>query len=268
MLPVGTAAHDLPTTLPAWDHPAMPVPVRLLQVLGLAIVLCSAFGAQFELRARPGLPPASSVPERQEVPAVVLGAALKADLAVTSPTRRAGSELWEARRWYPYLLVPFWALALAWVAWKPRARRGVGLALLVVTLGLAVLEAFYLAVEYAPLLPEVFGHAEALIAWAIVATVLLWRRAPDRSFEAVEAHVASQALLGWLHFLTLPATQARCWLDRHSVDDVACAVGTNFGAPFWWGIAGLVLLSLPVYLRPASSVRTIPAPIPPAPLTS
>lgn len=263
-----SAPYDLPRTLPAWDHPAMPLPVRLLQVLGLAIVVCSSFGAHFELRARPGLPPASSVRERQEVPAAVLGVALKADLAVTSTAQPPGSRLWEARRWYPYLLVPFWALALAWAAWKPRARRGVGLALLALTCGLAVLEAFYLAVEYAPLLPEVFGHAEALIAWGIVATVLLWRRAPDRSFAAVEAHVASQALLSWLHFLTLPATQARCWLDRHSVDDVACAVGTNFGAPFWWGIAGLVLLSLPVYLRPAPGVRAVPAPIPPAPLTS
>jgi hypothetical protein len=239
--------------------PAFP---RLLQWLGLAIVVVTAFGTHFELRARPGQPLAQVARGRQEVPAEVLGAALADDLSARGP----GLRLWEARRWYPYLLVPFWLVGLAWVALRPRARRPVGVGLLVLTLAVAVLEAFYLAVEYAPLLPDVFGQGEALIAWGIVATVLLWRRAPDRTPDAVEAHVASQAMLGWLHLLTLPATQARCWLDRHQVDDVVCAVGTNFGAAFWWGIAGLALMSLPVYLRPTRAAAPQAAAPPPAPV--
>jgi hypothetical protein len=232
----------------------MPRLVRTLQMLGLAIVALSAFWTQYELRAHPAWDTVLRTSSRQEAPAQVLGEALQADLEAGPP----GRHLWEARRWYPFALVPLWALALVWVVLRPVARARVGVALMLLAVGLAVLEAFYLALEYAPLFPDALGHAEAVLVWLLVSAVLLLRRAPDRNFAAVEAHVAAQALLGWMHLLTLPATQARCWLDRHSVDAVACAVASNFAVPFWWGIAGLALMSLPVYLRRVP--RSAPSP--------
>lgn len=225
----------------------MPVLVRRLQLLGLLVVALAAFLPHHERLVRPGQLPLPSRAERQERPAEVLASALGRDLAEGT----AGRHLWEARRWYPFVLVLLWALALLLVAWRPGWRGGVGLGLMLVALALAVLEACYLAVEYEPLLPHLLGPAEGLLAWGLVLAVLFVRRAPDRALGAVEAHVASQALLSWLHLLTLPATEARCWLGEHGTLDVACAVGANFQPAFWAALAGLTAMWLPTCLRRA-----------------
>lgn len=223
----------------------MPRLVRRLQLLGLLVVALAAFLPHHELVARPGQVTMRSRAERQERPAGVLAVALASDLSAGT----GGARLWEARRWYPFALVLLWALALLIVAWRPGSRTGVGLTLMLVALGLAVLEACYLAVEYAPLLPGLLGPAEGVIAWLVVLAVLFVRRAPDRALGAVEAHVASQATLSWLHLLTLPATQARCWLGEHDALAVAGAVCSNFQPAFWAAVAGLLAMSLPTYLR-------------------
>lgn len=223
----------------------MPALVRRLQLLGLLVVALAAFLPHHERLARPGQAPLPSRAERQERPAEVLASALGRDLAEGS----AGRHLWEARRWYPYVLVLLWALALGLAAWRPAWRTGVGTGLMLVALALAVLEACYLAVEYEPLLPHLLGPVEGLLAWALVLAVLFARRAPDRSLGAVEAHVAAQALLSWLHLLTLPATEARCWLGEHGTLAVAGAVCANFQPAFWAAVLGLLAMWLPTCLR-------------------
>lgn len=218
---------------------------RLPLLLGLALVLGAGFLPHHEPRAVPGrsLPPSASF--ASERPAELLATAVARGLE----RGRMGERLWEIRRWYPYALAPLWVAALL-VAWaRPRARRGVGAFLVLLTFAVAVLEARYLIVEYAPLFPDTLGRGEVALAWLLVVAVLAWRRRADRHVGAVEAHVAALALLSALHFLTLPATQARCWLDRHALVDVAGAVCQNFLPAFWTGFAGLLLVALPTYVR-------------------
>jgi hypothetical protein len=159
--------------------------------------------------------------------------------------------LWDHRTWYPFLLAPFWLGGLLLVAGAGGAarRRGVGLALLGLSVGIAVLEAFYLGTEYLPFLTGVAGRIELVLAWVAVVAVLFLRRRGARSVSAVEATIAAQALLGVLHLLTLPSSQVRVWLSAFPLGEALAAVGTNFLPGFWIALAGLAVAALPAYVR-------------------
>lgn len=186
-----------------------------------------------------------------QVPADVIEAEMGAALARRSPLEGA----WQARRWYPYALAPVWlaALALAWA--RPGWRRGVGAVLFALGVLVAAFEAIYLSFDYLPLL-AFLGRLEVLAAWLAVVAVLFARRRDDRGLGAVEAHVAAQALLGVLHLLTLPASQARVWLSDYPLADVLSAVTQNFRLPFWSGILALGVAAGAVYLRRGAGVES------------
>jgi hypothetical protein len=248
---------------------------RWLQVLGIAVFLATAFlplhcpERHPQLLARFG--GASHVTVTllgvEDVPARQVYDALRMDLTGSTP----GCRTWEVRRWYPFVLAPFWLWALLWAAGPSggaAARRSrAGAVLLTIAVAVAVLEACYLGVEYAALFPNVLGRTETVIAWLVVVAVLFVRRRADRSLGAVEAHVGAQALLSLLHLLTLPSSEARPWLASYAWSDVCAAVGTNFRPGFWLACAGLALASGATYLSrrrpvdvPAPSSEPVPSP--------
>ena len=89
---------------------------------------------------------------------------------------------------------------------------------------------------------------ETLLAWLFVVGLLVYRRRAFRHVGAVEAAVAAQALLAFVHCLTLPATQARGLAGALPFADVVGAVTTNFLPGFWVACVGLVLVALPAYV--------------------
>lgn len=167
--------------------------------------------------------------------------------------------LWEVRLWYPWLLAPLWLLALLLGGRRDGdgvRRRVAGGLLLLVTAGLVVLEGVYLASDYEALLPPPFGDVEAVVAFVAVLFVLLARRAPDRRVGAVEGHVGAQALLSFLHLLTLPGTFARRWyLAGADSRAIAARLLDGFPPPFVTAQACLLALGLVVLLRPARDPR-------------
>ena len=244
--------------------------LRALQWVGVALFAGSAFWPVFHFQAYPleGL----QVPDggvvltaggtsavigfhaagRAEIPAQELGSAVFEAVRGPAPTQ----PFWERRRWYPYFLLPVWILALGLAGQGGRWRRGAGAGLWLVALGLGVFEAAYLRAEYAPFLPGTAGVVEGVCVWLVVLAILFYRRPADRRLGAVEAGVASQALLGFVHALTLPATMARGWLEAFPADAVFQAVLRNYPAAFWVGCAALLVIALPVYLRPLRGARS------------
>ncbi|MDJ0522292.1 MAG: hypothetical protein QNJ90_09485 [Planctomycetota bacterium] len=224
--------------------------VRKLQWVGIVLVAASAFWPTLDVRAYPGHPPPPSgrtgaiLGGAREVPAHEIGTAVVE--AVRGPERI--QPLWESRRWYPWYLAPIWGLALLLAAGRIR-RRIVGGLVLLLTVGLIAFEAAYLRAEYLAFLPGWLGRLELGGAWLFIVAVLLYRRRGDRRIGAVEATCAAQALLGFVHGLTLPATMFRQWLPGNEAQEVLGAVLHNFPAPFWIGMGGLLIMSLPVYLR-------------------
>lgn len=195
-----------------------------------------------------------------DIPCEALGRALVRDLSSASPA----THLWRERRWYPFLLAPLWILALLYGAGSgPGAlarRRRAGALLLVLAAGLAVFEACYLAHEYAPLLPDLLGRAEGALVWLLVVAVLFARRRADRRLDALEAHVGAQALLGLMHFVTLPSSQARPWMREAALGDVARALVSNFPPAFWLALGLLALAAAPAYLGRGAAARVLPEP--------
>ena len=135
-----------------------------------------------------------------------------------------------------------------------RRRRIVGGSVLLLSVGIIAFEAAYLRAEYAAFLPGTLGRVEVAGAWAFIIALLLYRRAGDRHLGAVEAVIGAQALLGFIHGLTLPATMYRQWLPGRQAGTVFDAVLQNFAPAFWIGLVGLLMMALPVYLR-----RAVPA---------
>lgn len=238
---------------------------RCLQALCIAAFLVTGVAHAHEARLhpvaleRPGrfsASPAWPTGLEPDVPLSTLRAAVAHDLIGSG----GGSLLWRERRWYPFLLAPLWLAALLLVAGPSVAaasrRRAVGAGLLAAAVALAAFEAFYLGIEYAPLLPGLLGRAEVVLAWLFVVALLFVRRRADRHLGAVEAHVAAQALLGVAHLLTLPSSQVRVWLGAFPLEAAATAMLTNFRPAFWAGCLLLALSVLPVYLR------RLPAPAP------
>jgi len=226
-----------------------------LQWIGLLTVVVSAFLPTFHFTAYPVSDSTAAIATvhihvtgGREVPAQELGQAVAASLRGPERVR----PFWLARRWYPWYLALLWIPALLLVRGRPpasRRRRLVGATLWAVSLGLLIFEAAYLQAEYNPFLTGFLGRLEGFGAWLFVGSILLWRRRADRRLGAVEAVVASQALLGFVHALTLPATMARTWAGQHAWGSVVEAVAINFPAWFWLGTAGLCLAAVPAYLR-------------------
>jgi hypothetical protein len=214
---------------------------RVYPIAGLTVPATGVVLSSGEATARVGFHAVGA----REVPAQVLGAAIAEGLQGPSFTR----PFWERRRWYPYFLLPIWLLALVLGQRRERWRRPIGVLLWLLAFGLALFEARYLQSEYAPFLPGVAGRAEGVFVWLLVLSILFYRRPQDRHLGAIEACVASQALLGFVHALTLPSTMARGWWDAFPHDAVIEAVTRNYPPPFWLGCAGLLLIALPIYLR-------------------
>lgn len=244
----------------------MSASVHRLQHLGLALLVLSAFWPAYHFRAYPARGPLPAQAEAapvgflvagtRQVPAQEVGAALLA--ALRGPER--GLALWTSRPWYPYLLVPLWLVALLlarrWGDARGDARRRrLGAGLLLISAGVAVFEAFYLRADYASFLPGWLGRAELVGAWLLILVLLFYRRRADRHLGAVEAAVAAQASLAFVHLLTLPSTMARPWVGVYDMDSVARAIWLNFPPAFWIGCVGMLLVALPVYLR-----RALPSP--------
>lgn len=229
--------------------------VRALQWIGLAVLVVSAFLPTLQLRAFPaqsGAPEAwhaaMFVVSSPEVPSEVLGRAVWD----TFEGLGAACPFWSARRWYPWYLALLWLPALLLVRRQPagtRRRQVLGGTLWASSVGLLLFEAAYLHAEYLPLLSGVLGRIEGVGVWLVVAAILLYRRPQDRRLGAVEATVASQALLGFAHALTLPATMARAWIGGFPPRSVAEALWINFPPAFWAGSLALLLIALPTYFR-------------------
>lgn len=224
-----------------------------MQWVGLVLVLGSAFWPLLDVRSYPGpvLPDGTTrltpiTPGAREIPAQELGTALVE--SIRGPDRV--TPLWSVRRWYPWYLAPVWVLALVLGSGVGRARRRlVGVALLLLSFGVVAFEAAYLKTEYLAFFPGVVGRIELGCVWLLVIAILLYRRPADRHMGAVEASVAAQALLGFVHGITLPATMFRQWLAQRDAVVVLEAVLHNFKPAFWIGMAGMLIMALPVYLR-------------------
>lgn len=236
----------------------MRVTTRSLQFLGLALLAGCAFRPAYHFTAYPlsghvpqqaeAAPVGFYIAGTKQVPAYEVGGALLS--ALRGPDR--GHELWGARPWYPFLLAPLWLLALL-LAGPPgdparrRMRRVVDGALLLLAVGVAIFEACYLATDYVSLMSGALGFAEGMAAWLVILGMLFWRRRRSRHLGAVEAAVAGQALLGFVHLLTLPATMARPWVGLFDLGSVARAIWLNYLPPFWVACAGMLLIAMPVY---------------------
>jgi len=227
--------------------------VRALQWAGALLVAGTAFWPALHVCAYPvqaaaGGPGwiANAGSNLREIPARELGTAIVESLRGPDLV----GPLWDARRWYPWYLALPWGLALLLSGPGSRGRRRlVGGGLLLLGFGLIAFEAAYLRAEYASFLPGSLGRAEVGVAWICVVALLLYRRRGDRRVAAVEASVGAQALLGFVHGLTLPATMFRQWLPGRDAGTVVAAVLRNFPPAFWIGMLGLGLIFLPVYAR-------------------
>ncbi|MEZ6025224.1 MAG: hypothetical protein R3E85_03460 [Planctomycetota bacterium] len=202
-------------------------------LLALSAVLLAA-GLGVSLRAR-GLPyqdgaAAPRAPVREHVPLAELGRAAR-----TAWTDGDVEPLWASRLWYPYALAPLWVLALLLGGGAPHGlrRKLAGGLLVLVTLAVIPLEAAYLSNDYVAFLPPPFGDAEGVVVFVCVLFVLLARRPRDRHLAAVEGHVAAQALLSFLHMLTIPGTFARRWIeDGADVHAATTSLVEAFPLPF------------------------------------
>ena len=161
--------------------------------------------------------------------------------------------LWHARKWYPYLLVPFWAVALALFAWGgARARRAAGWGCLGLSVAIAAFEYAYISSDYVGFLPRSWARFETVVAWLVVCTILVARRG-GRSVTDAEACVSAQALLAVLHGGTFLVDDLRSWVgDGHGIGPIAHALFANYHWAYWVAMGALLLAAAPAYTRRAA----------------
>lgn len=226
--------------------------LRTLQWIGIACVAVSAalpaFGWQI---GTPGLPLALQ-PGPREV--VLIGPPSEARTPVAEIAGGftewvgggdAEDTLWSRRPIYAYALLPFWIAAILLARSR---RRLAGTLVWLVTTAVIVLEAAYLKSDYLPFFPQLLGNLETGIAWCVVVGLLVWRRPADRTLGAVEAGIGAQALLAFVHGLTLPATLFRDWYAESGSNTALSNALAEFRPGYWVGMAGFILIAAGGYL--------------------
>lgn len=246
----------------------MPTLLRRLQWVGLAFVVVSAalplIGWQI---GTPGLPqalqPGSSrivlvgPPNAVRTPGPEILSAV-GEWFDGSP---ASESLWSRRPIYAYALLPIWIVLLLLARRRPRTAGVLGWASIVAVI---VLEAAYLKSDYQPFFPAILGNLETGIAWCVVVAMLVWRRAPYRNLGAVEATIAAQALLSFVHGLTLPGMVVRDWYEGE-LSPVVRSVLEEFQAGYWIGMVGFLLIAVTGYVgrrRDGGTTSADPGPAP------
>ncbi len=169
----------------------------------------------------------------------------------------AWKAVWRVREWYPYLLLPFWLVALALAASSGRLERAAGWGCLALTLALAVFETIYVTRTYVGFLPQSARAFEVGFVCLVVVAVLFLRR--HRSLLDPAATVSAQALLAFLHGLTFPGHDVRVWVDDGaSLSGILGSLLHDYRPAFWLALAGLLVAAVPAYLR-ASPHRPVPS---------
>lgn len=229
----------------------MPTALRRLQWIGIALLLVSAALPAFAWSIGRPFQPGTWVRTAEEVvlvgpPGPERAPGLALWRGVRSALGGGGVDaLWVRRPVYAYGLVPLWILGLL----LARRRRPLAGALLwVLTLGVIGLEAKYLQNDYRPFFPALLGSLETGVAWCVVCALLVYRRPADRQVGAVESTIAAQALLAFVHGLTLPCTYVRDVVGELTVAQLAARVGDAFAPGFWIGMAGFLLVAIPGYV--------------------
>jgi len=149
--------------------------------------------------------------------------------------------MWSRRAVYTHAFLPVWLIALL-IAW--RRPKTANVLLWLVTLAVAVLEAFYLNSDYKSFLPGWAGRAESALSWGGVVAVLLYRPRRHRRWDAYQATIGAQALLALMHAATLPASVLRDWYGTFGTEAISGRVLEQFEPGFWIGCAGLLLIVL------------------------
>ncbi len=184
-------------------------------------------------------------PGPMRVPAGEIVSAIQ-DLSHDFTPREA---LWTRRPVYTHLLLPIWVIGLLIARRRPRLAN---VLLILVTLGMAVLEAFYLSSDYRSFLPGWGGRIETALTYGVVVAVLLYRRKAQRRLNAFEATIGAQALLALMHAATLPASVLREWHGAFPTNGALCEYAfAQFEPGFWIGCAGLALIAWWGYTAPA-----------------
>jgi hypothetical protein len=234
---------------------------RGLPLLGALVFFGCGFFPTHHAKTLPGLerlPPGSYILREasEEIPVRDLAGAI-----ARAATTGEWGLVWAQRRWYPFLLAPLWAGALFVAAGAgARRRRTLGAALLAVSGGLAALEWAYLRSDYVGFFGPGLQTLEWVLAWTLVLGVLLYRPRGTWRLGAIEATVASQALLAVLHLGTLPSTDLRGWLPAASLESAFGALFTNYMPAFWLGTLALCATVVGGYARSvAAGLRVTPA---------
>ena len=176
--------------------------------------------------------------------------------------RRGGAieAVWQARPWYPYLLLPVWLLALALCGTGPRGARAAGAAVLALSVAVLALEVPYVARDFGGILPRSLHSVEVIVALVVVVAVL-WYRRPGRSLLDAEAGISAQALLSALHAFTFIGNDVRAWsAEGAALGPIVKAVFANYLPAFWVATAALLVAAAPAYLARAPRVAPVAAP--------
>ena len=156
--------------------------------------------------------------------------------------------IWRSRTWYPYLLLPFWIVALFLCGIGPRSARAAGVLIFVLTAAILALEFAYVGKDFGGILPADLRPVEVVVAWVVVIAILVWRRHGRSLFDA-EAGVSAQALLCALHGFTFIGNDVRVWIVQGaSLGPMVRAVFANYLPAFWVAEAALFVAAAPAYL--------------------
>ncbi len=247
-------------------HPASPPEgprARIARTAGIALFVLSAFLPVYGCRASPN--DFEDGPDKggwywieekmDDVPVVRL---LGFD-DEGGPGSPALARLWDERRFYPYLLVPFWISALASSRGGAPRRRRAAVVLLALSVSLVVFEGFYLWFDFTGAGPRWSRRVERVAIWIGVAAVLWFRRRGRGRIEDPEAAVSALALLSLLHALAFPVSDIVRWADENSLGAMIHTLSVNYKPGYWVAVAGLGLVAAPGYFSGTARRRYDPA---------